>query len=161
MVAGNAILIWGTCQCKQENEAESQSSLKNICNVLLISFASIVVPSGYSNDYKMYHPRIKGGLYIILNYLLNMAIMGVSFGFAIDRYLPEEFVKIPFPTKSNAKISTKAIEFTIGSVFGDLIGTIPEQNVSSASIFSTSFFWGMAIGVVEFSREGYKIRKVF
>ena len=106
LVTGNAVLIWGTCQCKQENEdlykkTESQSRLKNICNVLLISFASIIVPSGYSNDYKMYHPRIKGGLYIILNYLLNMAIMGVSFGFAIDRYVPDQFVNIPLPTKSH------------------------------------------------------------
>ena len=67
---GNALLIWATSKRKQgeyilnskpESQAtKSQSWFKNICNVLLISFASIIVPSGYSNDVKMYHPRIKG-----------------------------------------------------------------------------------------------------
>lgn len=135
LVTGNAVLIWGTCQCKKENEdvykkTESQSTLKNICNVLLISFASIIVPSGYSNDYKMYHPRIKGGLYIILNYLLNMAIMGVSFGFAIDRYVPDQFVNIPFPTKSHLVISTKPTEVRVELGAGDLIIPLVGQNVS-------------------------------
>ena len=140
LVTGNAVLIWGTCQCKQENEdlynkTESQSRLKNICNVLLISFASIIVPSGYSNDYKMYHPRIKGGLYIILNYLLNMAIMGVSFGFAIDRYVPDQFVNIPFPTKSHLIISTKPTEVRIELGAGDLIIPLVGQNVSKSKFF--------------------------
>ena len=139
LVTGNAVLIWGTCQCKQEKEdlyekTESQSRLKNICNVLLISFASIIVPSGYSNDYKMYHPRIKGGLYIILNYLLNMAIMGVSFGFAIDRYVPDQFVNIPFPTKSHLVISTKPTEVRIELGAGDLIIPLVGQNVSKSKL---------------------------
>ena len=140
LVTGNAVLIWGTCQCKQGNEdlykkTESQSRLKNICNVLLISFASIIVPSGYSNDYKMYHPRIKGGLYIILNYLLNMAIMGVSFGFAIDRYVPDQFVNIPLPTKSHLVISTKSTEVRVGLGFGDLIIPVEAKNVSKSTFF--------------------------
>ena len=135
MVAGNTILIWGTCQCKQENEAKSQSRLKNICNILLISFASIIVPSGYSNDYKLYHPRIKGGLYIILNYLLNMAILGVSFGFAIDRYVPDQFSNIPIPTKSHLVISTKPTEVRIELGAGDLIIPLVGQNVSKSTFF--------------------------
>ena len=138
MVSGNAVLIWGTCQCKQENEnlnTKPQSWLKNIGNVFLISFASIIVPSGYSNDYKMYHPRIKGGLYLILNYLLNMSILGVSFGFAIDRYVPDQFVNIPLPTKSHLVISTKPTEVRIGLGAGDLIIPLEGKNVRTFLLF--------------------------
>jgi len=69
----------------------NQSCWNDMGNYLLISFASIVVPSGYSNDYKMHHPRIKGGLYLILNYLVNMTIMGVALGYTILHRVPNDF----------------------------------------------------------------------
>ena len=65
---------------RSPTDASGQTCWNDMGNFLLMSFASIVVPSGYTNDYKMHHPRIKGGLYIILNYLVNMTIMGVTLG---------------------------------------------------------------------------------
>ena len=61
-----------------------------------------------------------------------MAIMGVSFGFAIDRYVPDKFVNIPFPTKSHFVISTKRTEVKVELGFGDLIIPLEEQNVSKS-----------------------------
>ena len=49
----------------------NQSCWNDMGNFLLISFASIVVPSGYSNDYKMHHPRIKGLYRNKVLFLLN------------------------------------------------------------------------------------------
>lgn len=67
---------------------------------IVIATASILVPSGYSNDYKMHHPRIKGGLYVILNYIVNMAIMGVTLGYTILHRIPNDIHGISIPNPS-------------------------------------------------------------
>ena len=64
-----------------------------------------------------------------------MAIMGVSFGFAIDRYVPDQFVNIPLPTKSHLVISTKSTEVRVGLGFGDLIIPVEAKNVSKSTFF--------------------------
>lgn len=95
-------------------------------NFLLISFASIVVPSGYSNDYKMHHPRIKGGLYLILNYLVNMTIMGVSLGYTILHRVPNDFHGIHLKNPSiNVNIPDVGIGIGIG---GNVIKIKMPQN---------------------------------
>ena len=98
-------------------------------NFLLISFASIVVPSGYSNDYKMHHPRIKGGLYLILNYLVNMTIMGVSLGYTILHRVPNDFHGIHLKNPSiNVNIPDVGIGIGIG---GNVIKIkMPQNKVS-------------------------------
>ena len=103
-------------------------------NFLLISFASIVVPSGYSNDYKMHHPRIKGGLYLILNYLVNMTIMGVSLGYTILHRVPNDFHGIHLKNPSiNVNIPDVGIGIGIG---GNVIKIkMPQNKVSQNLIY--------------------------
>ena len=67
-----------------------------------------------------------------------MAIMGVSFGFAIDRYVPDQFVNIPFPTKSHLVISTKPTEVRVELGAGDLIIPLVGQNVSKSTFSNFS-----------------------
>ena len=113
-------------------------------NFLLISFASIVVPSGYSNDYKMHHPRIKGGLYLILNYLVNMTIMGVSLGYTILHRVPNDFHGIHLKNPSiNVNIPDVGIGIGIG---GNVIKIkMPQNKVSQNLIYKKTDYRTRAI----------------
>ena len=66
----------------------TESCWSGFGQLICLSVPAMIIPSGYTNDYKSYHPRIKGGLYIVLNYLVNMSIMGVTLGYVIlHRYV--------------------------------------------------------------------------
>jgi len=47
---------------RQKDVKLSQSSWYVIPKIIAMSVASIIVPVGYSNDFKLHHPRIKGTL---------------------------------------------------------------------------------------------------
>ena len=82
----------------------SESCWTGFGQFLCLSVPSIIVPTGYSNDYKCHHPRIKGGLYIILNFIVNMSIMGVTLGYVILHRIPN---KIHGITVSNPSIGVQ------------------------------------------------------
>ena len=68
--------------------------------IICLSVPSMIIPSGYNNDYKSHHPKIKGGLFIILNYLVNMSILGVSLGYVIlNRWIKGFFQSCSFNIK--------------------------------------------------------------
>lgn len=68
----------------------SESCWSGFGQLICLSVPAMIIPSGYTNDYKSYHPRIKGGLYIVLNYLVNMSIMGVTLGYVILHRIPND-----------------------------------------------------------------------
>ena len=90
MVIVNSLLIWITSSCVARK-------LNEFGNIFLISLASIIVTSGYSNDEQMYHPKIKGGLYLILNHLVTMALMGVTLACTMkENHMPNK-IYLSFP----------------------------------------------------------------
>merc|ERR1712223_943803 len=105
-----------------------QSCWNEMEKYLVLGFASIIVPSGYCNDVKSHHPRIKGGLFVILNYLVNMSIMGVTLGFTILHRVPNEFTGIVITNpaimvnvpSSNLKIQTGIVDIKVNMPNQDL-----------------------------------------
>ena len=73
---------------------------------ILLSVCSIVMPSGYSNDNRSQHPRLKGGLFLMLNYFFTNLVLGVALGFSILRHVPNIFqgVKLP-PLAADIRVS--------------------------------------------------------
>ena len=97
MVTTNALLIWLTSIDREDLNSCYNPKMSKIGKVFLISFASIIVPSGYSNDEKMLHHRIKGGIYVILNYLVTMLLMGISLALTIKNKMPIVISGVPLP----------------------------------------------------------------
>ena len=101
LITINALLIWPTLvdteDLNSQLKACTRPKMSEIGKVFLISFASIIVPSGYSNDEKMLHPRIKGGVYLILNYLVTMILMGISLAFTMKEKIPLIISGVPLP----------------------------------------------------------------
>ena len=101
LVTTNALLIWPTLANTENLNSQLKSCSKPKINavgkVFLFSFASIIVPSGYSNDEKMLHPKIKGGVYLILNNLVTMIAMGTSLAFTMKGKMPKIVSNIPIP----------------------------------------------------------------
>lgn len=128
-----------------------QSCWTNMSNYILLSFASIVLPCGYSNDIKMYHPRIKGGLYIILNYLVNMTILGVTLGYTILHRIPNDIhgFTISNPSINVLVPSSKLIVETGGM---DINVKLPDQKINLASMPSVNASFNTGKSPNSFSR---------
>ncbi len=67
---------------------------------LLLSACSSVIPCGYSNDYRSHHPRIKGGLFVALNYFFCMLWIGLALGLTIVNDVPNTFQGVSLPQPS-------------------------------------------------------------
>jgi hypothetical protein len=100
---------------------------------LLLSVASIIVPSGYTNDVKSHHPRIKGGLYIMLNFIVNMSILGVTLGYTILHRVPNTIhgVSLPNPSIKVEVPSSKIIVETGGM---DVAVNLPNTKIDLGSM---------------------------
>ena len=97
MATTNALLIWLTIVDREDLNNCSNPKMSKIGKVFLISLASTIVPSGYSNDEKMLHPKIKGGIYLILNYFVTMVLMGISLALTIKNKMPIVIFGVPLP----------------------------------------------------------------
>ena len=70
-----------------------------------LSMLSIVVPSSYTNDWRCGHPRLKGGLFLMLNYLTNMIVLGVSLSYTIVNHVPNVLKGVVLPNPNvNIKV---------------------------------------------------------
>ena len=56
--------------------------------------------------YRSQHPRLKGGLFLMLNYFFTNLVLGVALGFSILRHVPNIFqgVKLP-PLAADIRVS--------------------------------------------------------
>lgn len=107
---------------------QSQSCWTGLSQFLCLSVPSIIVPTGYSNDYKSHHPRIKGGLYLILNFIVNMSIMGVTLGYVILHRIPNKIHGISIPNPSiGVEIPTSKIVINAGVHLGI---ELPKSNIN-------------------------------
>lgn len=90
---------------------QSTSCWSELPKLVSLSFCSIVMPFGYGNDVKSHHPRIKGGIFVLLNFVVNMAILGVTLGYTIMHKVPNTFhgVSIPQPSLKVEVPSSKVI----------------------------------------------------
>ena len=113
--------------------SSSDSCWHDLGNILSLSVASLLVPSGYANDAKMFHPRIKGGLYLILNYLVNMSILGVTLGYTILHRVPNDIhgIKISNPS---IDVVVPSAKIKIKTGFTDIAVKLPDQNMNLASM---------------------------
>lgn len=69
----------------------------SMLKTVALSVLSIVVPSSYANDGRCHHPRLKGGLFLMLNYLTNMLVLGVSLSYTIVNYVPNVLKGVVLP----------------------------------------------------------------
>jgi len=116
-----------------DSTTETQSCWNDMEKYLVLGFASIIVPSGYCNDSKSHHPRIKGGLFIILNYLVNMAIMGVTLGYTILHRVPNEFRGITI-TNPSIKVKVPSSDLKVDTGFVDITMNMPNQDLNLGSL---------------------------
>ena len=116
------------------NSSEAPSNCwHDMGKFVLLGFASIVTPSGYSNDRKSHHPRIKGGLYLILNYLVNMSILGVALGYTILHRVPNEIHGVTMP-KVNINVIMPKSQITAQTGALDLNINLPESKIDMGSM---------------------------
>ena len=80
--------------------------------LLLLSVVSIFVPAGYNNDYRSHHPRIKGGLFILLNHTFDMLWIGLALGFTIINNVPNSIKGVSLPQPS-LKVQVKRLFFLL------------------------------------------------
>ena len=80
--------------------------------LLLLSVVSIFVPAGYNNDYRSHHPRIKGGLFILLNHTFDMLWIGLALGFTIINNVPNSIKGVSLPQPSlKVQVSDLSVSF--------------------------------------------------
>ena len=116
------------------NSSEAPSNCwHDMGKFVLLGFASIVTPSGYSNDRKSHHPRIKGGLYLILNYLVNMSILGVTLGYTILHRVPNDIHGVTLP-KVNINVIMPKSQITAQTGALDVAINLPESKIDMGSM---------------------------
>ena len=112
---------------------DNTSCWKDMGKFILLGMASIITPSGYSNDLKCHHPRIKGGLYLILNYLVNMTILGVSLGYTILHRVPNDIHGVTLPKVNiNVIMPNSQIKAETGGL--DVAINLPETKIDMGSM---------------------------
>jgi len=99
-----------------------------------LSILSIVVPSSYSNDGRCHHPRLKGGLFLMLNYLTNMIVLGVSLSYTIIHYVPTDLKGVVLPNP-NVNIELPAQSMKVG-IFGFNIKMLMPNSVMNPAKMS-------------------------
>jgi len=119
----------------------SDSCWTGFGQLLCLSVPSIIIPTGYSNDYKSHHPRIKGGLYLILNYLVNMSILGVTLGYVVLHRIPNDIHGL---TISNPAIGVNVPSSKIVVDAGvKLAFNLPQQNINLGTMPSMDASFNM------------------
>ena len=83
--AKNAVITEPILEVRENSNPTFWDTLPKL---FIMSVCSIVIPVGYTNDTKSHHPKIKGGLFISLNYLFNMLWIGLALGFTIVNDVP-------------------------------------------------------------------------
>ena len=73
---------------------------KKLPKISLLSVCSSIIPVAYTNDLRSHHPQIKGGLFILLNYLFNTLWIGLALGFTIVNDVPNTIHGVSFPQPS-------------------------------------------------------------
>ena len=118
---------------KSPGGSDDPSCWHDLGKFVLLGFASIVTPSGYSNDRKSHHPRIKGGLYLILNYLVNMSILGVTLGYTILHRVPNDIHGVTLP-KVNINVIMPKSQITAQTGALDVAINLPESKIDMGSM---------------------------
>lgn len=112
---------------------DNHSCWSDMSKFILLGMASIITPSGYANDLKSHHPRIKGGLYLILNYLVNMTILGVSLGYTILHRVPNDIHGVVLPKMPINVVMPKS-QITAKTGVMDLNFNLPESKIDLGSM---------------------------
>lgn len=117
----------------QKNLAPSGSCWMDLPKVVGMSIGSIIVPVGYSSDFRLHHLRIKGGIFLIANYISHMVLIGLALGYTIQHKIPNSI--------QGLKISNPSIDVQIPSskihigAFGVGLGlSMPNQKMNLGSM---------------------------
>ena len=60
----------------------------------------------FNYSLRFQHPRLKGGLFLMLNFFVTNVVLGVALGFSILRHVPNTFRGVQLPPLA-AKIKVK------------------------------------------------------
>ena len=84
-----------------EYESGGESFWQGLPRSFLLSICSSVIPVGYTNDRESHHPhRLKGGMFVLLNFFFNTVWIGLALGFTIVHYVPNNVQGISIPQPS-------------------------------------------------------------
>jgi len=82
-------------------ESGGESFWQGLPKSFLLSVCSSVIPVGYTNDRHSHHPlRLKGGMFVLLNFFFNTVWIGLALGFTIVNYVPNNVQGISIPQPS-------------------------------------------------------------
>ena len=82
-------------------ESGGESFWQGLPKSFLLSICSSVIPVGYTNDRQSHHPlRLKGGMFVLLNFFFNTVWIGLALGFTIVHYVPNNVQGISIPQPS-------------------------------------------------------------
>ena len=82
-------------------ESGRESFWEGLPKSFLLSICSSVIPVGYTNDRHSHHPlRLKGGMFVLLNFFFNTVWIGLALGFTIVHYVPNNVQGISIPQPS-------------------------------------------------------------
>ena len=81
--------------------AAGDSFWESLPKSFLLSICSSVIPVGYTNDRHSHHPRrLKGGMFVLLNFFFNTVWIGLALGFTIVHNVPNNVQGISIPQPS-------------------------------------------------------------
>lgn len=102
-----------------------------------LSVCSIFIPSGYTNDLRSHHPRLRGGLFILLNYLFNMLWIGLALGFTIVYHVPNTIQGVTLPQPS-FKVELPGSKVIVQAGGLDVAVNLPVQKIDLGSMPAVS-----------------------
>lgn len=74
---------------------------ESLPKTFLHSICSVVIPAGYTNDRRSHHPtRLKGGMFVLLNFFFNTVWIGLALGFTIVHHVPNTLHGVAIPQPS-------------------------------------------------------------
>lgn len=96
-------------------ESGGESFWEGLPRSFLLSICSSVIPVGYTNDRQSHHPlRLKGGMFVLLNFFFNTVWIGLALGFTIVHYVPNNVQGISIPQPSvKVEVSCTSVESTV------------------------------------------------
>eukprot|EP00095_Tigriopus_kingsejongensis_P005092 maker-scaffold159_size295958-snap-gene-1.38 protein:Tk05092 transcript:maker-scaffold159_size295958-snap-gene-1.38-mRNA-1 annotation:"conserved hypothetical protein" len=123
--------------CSNDLDKKEDGFWPNFPKIVALSLCSIFIPAAYTNDLRSHHPRLRGGLYIVLNYFFNMLWIGLALGFAIVYHVPNTIQGVTLPQPS-FKVEVPGSKVIVQAGGLDVAVNLPVQKLDLGSMPAVS-----------------------
>jgi len=115
-------------------EMAGDSFWESLPKSFLLSICSSVIPVGYTNDRHSHHPlRLKGGMFVLLNFFFNTVWIGLALGFTIVHNVPNNVQGISIPQPS-VKVEVPGSKVFVQAAGLDLSLNLPNTKLDLGSM---------------------------